>query len=99
MPLDDRFFPEVLRAFLLDLALVEARELAALVVEARLLAVAPARFRVEVELFLLADFFVLFFAAREGVLFFEADRPLLDLLPRDALPDFFVAILSSVTSA
>jgi len=97
MPLDVRFFPAFLLAFLLEaLLLVEALGLEAFVVEARLLPFAPARFLVAAALiFRLAVFLVLFLAPREVLDFFEADRPLLVFLAADLLPAFLVGILSS----
>ena len=101
MPLDVRFFPDFLvvflpEALLLVEAFVEARLVAALVVEARLLLLAPARFLVEAALvFLPADFLALFLVPRALVGFFEADRPLLDFFVADLLRAFVVGILSS----
>jgi hypothetical protein len=92
-------------AFLLEaLLLVEAFVVEAFgadlrLVEARLVALAPARFLVEAAagVFLLEVFLVLFLAPRED--FFEADRPLLDFFAADLLRAFVVGILSSVTPA
>jgi len=100
MPFDGRFLPDFLEAVLEEaVRLVEALGLEAFLVVTRLLPFCPARFLFGAALFfLLAAFLVLFFAPREGVVFFEADRPLLDFLAADPLPAFFVAILSSVNA-
>lgn len=93
MPLDERLFPDLLEAFLLEALLLVAPGLEAFVVETRWPAFAPARFLVEAALvFLLAVFFVLFLAPRVAVDFFEADRPLLDFFAADPLRAFVVAI-------
>jgi hypothetical protein len=66
-------------------------------VETRLLALAMARLLLEAALaFLLAAFVVAFFAPREVVDFFEAERPLVDFFAADTLPAFDVAMHSSV---
>jgi hypothetical protein len=97
MPLDERFFTDFLEAFLLEtLPLVEAFRLEAFEVETRLLPLAPARFLMEGALtFRLDDFLAVFLALREVVVFFEADRPLLDFLAADPLRALVVGMLSS----
>lgn len=76
MPLDVRFFPDFLVALPLTVlplvealeVFLEARLVAAFLVEARLLPLAAARFRVEAALvFLLADFLLVFLVPRELV--------------------------------
>ncbi len=89
MPLDERFFPGFLEAFLLAALLL----VKAFVVEARLLPLETERFLVLA--FLLEAFLVLFFVPRAVVDFFEADRRLLDFLAADPLRAFVVGILSS----
>ena len=100
MRFGERFFPDFLVAFLVAFLLEALLLVEAFVVEARLLPFAPARFLVAAALvFLLADFLVLFLAAREVVDFFAADRPLLDFLAADLLRAFVVGILSSLNAS